>query len=389
MRRVGREVAADALFPTSPPKTATNSLYRALSMARAALANLGGAAGQFLQADRTLIWADPNVPLEVDYDLYRERLARALRTEPGPERENLLRLALADESTLLEDEPYADWTVFPREELERSRQEARLALARDRGRGLGHCTPEAVLQGWEACLSHDPSSEEAASALVRLYGAQKRASLVEATYKRCCAALEELGLRASPALEQVYMTSRLGASSSHSSAGPGAAPGPRPQREERRLVTVLYADLTWRVITGQSHDPEELRGIVGGALAGLVGNVESLGGTISSISGAGLVALFGAPAAHEDDPERALRAAYRSLVGLRDYNGSISARFGIETGQVVVGPCPGTGRTTARLATSWPYRPDCSPWPNRPQCWSGRPPAPAPRGLSFGAPQEK
>ena len=120
--------------------------------------------------------------------------------------------------------------------------------------------------------------------------------------------------------------------------GAGAAPGPRPQREERRLVTVLYADLTWRVITGQSHDPEELRGIVGGALAGLVGNVESLGGTISSISGAGLVALFGAPAAHEDDPERALRAAYRSLVGLRDYNGSISARFGIETGQVVVGP---------------------------------------------------
>ena len=52
---------------------------------------------------------------------------------------------------------------------------------------------------------------------------------------------------------------------------------------------------------------------MGSALAEVVADVESFGGTVTAVSGAGLVALFGAPAAHEDDPERALLRAYRAL----------------------------------------------------------------------------
>ena len=49
----------------------------------------------------------------------------------------------------------------------------------------------------------------------------------------------------------------------------------------------------------------------------MVGHVESFGGTVTAVSGAGLVALYGAPVAHEDDPERALRAAYLSMASRR------------------------------------------------------------------------
>ena len=240
-RRVGREVALEVIFPSRSPAVASRAISTALSNARTALAPLGTEAASLLQADRTYIWMNPACPLEVDVDLQRERLGRGMGAEPGVERDDLLTFALADESTLLDDELYADWALIPRQELERLRQEARLALARDRARGYGRCTPESLVQAWEACLAHDPSGEEAASALIRVYGAQKRLPLLEATYKRCRAALEEMGLKAPPALEQLYADSRPAASAVHSGSEGGAGPGPRPQREELRLVTVLFA----------------------------------------------------------------------------------------------------------------------------------------------------
>ena len=83
---------------------------------------------------------------------------------------------------------------------------------------------------------------------------------------------------------------------------------------------------------------------VGHTLANAIAEVEGLGGTLMAVSGAGLAALFGAPEAHEDDPERAVRAGFRMLsaFGPRDDptrpGGRLSLRIGIETGSVVVGP---------------------------------------------------
>jgi tetratricopeptide (TPR) repeat protein len=70
----------------------------------------------------------------------------------------------------------------------------------------------------------------------------------------------------------------------------------------------------------------------------VIGHVEALGGTVSSVSGAGLVAIFGAPDAHEDDPERALRAAFRSVRSLTSRDQDLYVRVGVETGQALVGP---------------------------------------------------
>ena len=108
--------------------------------------------------------------------------------------------------------------------------------------------------------------------------------------------------------------------------------------EERRLVSVVFAELSSPAgDTGHRLGPEELRELVGGALAHVVAQVEALGGTVTSVSGAGLVALFGAPTSHEDDPERALRAAFRAVSGAGASGEGLSVRAAVETGPAVVG----------------------------------------------------
>ena len=76
-------------------------------------------------------------------------------------------------------------------------------------------------------------------------------------------------------------------------------------------MSVLFAELAYPLGVAR-RDPEDLREEIGDALVNAISQVgESLGGTVTSVSGSGLAALFGAPDAHEDDPERAVRAGYR------------------------------------------------------------------------------
>ncbi len=264
-----------------------------------------------------------------------DALRRALQAPPGIDRDNQLVLALADDRRLLEEEPDAEWAFRPREQLEWARQEARLALARERARGLGRSGPDAVVGSWQACLDHDPTSEEAAGALMRVYSAEGRQILAEAVYKKTRATLEDLGLRVSPAFEEVHAATRpplVTARPAYEATTALLA----HHREERRLVSVFFAELSGPL--GFRHtDPEDLREMVGEALADLITVVEVLGGTVTSVSGAGLTALFGAPLSHEDDPERALRAGYRITTGPGSSR-ALRVRVGVETGQVVVGP---------------------------------------------------
>jgi DNA-binding SARP family transcriptional activator len=326
-RRVSRDLACDELFPDLDPRAAARSVSKALSMARAALSNLGEPATSLLEADLTHIWASPAV--EVDATQHEQALRAALAITPGRERDDLLTAALAEDGELLADEPYADWALRPRERLEALRQEARLALARDRAKGAGRA--EAVLAAWAACAEHDPASEEAAAALIRAYFAAGQRELAVRAYERCHAALGELGLGLSPWLEEVYATAAF-----------EAGPPPRtqaPPREELRTVSVLAAE----VAVDGPVDPEERRDVAGRVLAAVIAEVEALGGTVTSVSGGGLQAMFGAPEAHEDDPERAARAAFRALAAVAPIDGG-TLRIGVETGPAVLGPIGGGAR---------------------------------------------
>ncbi|MDQ4130352.1 MAG: AAA family ATPase [Actinomycetota bacterium] len=101
-------------------------------------------------------------------------------------------------------------------------------------------------------------------------------------------------------------------------------------------MTALFADLVGSTALAEQMDPEEWVGLVNRAFAVMSESVERYGGTVAQFLGDGILALFGAPTAHEDDPERAVRAALE----MRDAIGratELQIRVGVNTGEVVVG----------------------------------------------------
>jgi adenylate cyclase len=356
-RRVTRDLACDELFPRLEPRAAARSLSKALSMARAALAELGEPGAALLGADLTHLWLSREIV--ADADTQADVLRAGLAMPPGQERDDTLTRALAEDGELLPGEPYSDWADRARDRLSALRQEAGLVLARDRSKGMGRSAPEDVTAAWLACFDGDPASEEAAGALIRGYLAEGRPEQAARVFERCRAALEELGLRISPSLERVYTS----ATAARGQVTPAlATPGPASQalapteppaparrsaaREERRPVTVLFAEVAAPAGLAGTLGLEALRDLVGGSLATVIAQVEAFGGTITSVSGRGLQAMFGAPEAHEDDPERAVRAAYRAVsataaaaaASAAEAAEALGLRIGVESGAAVVGP---------------------------------------------------
>ena len=138
-RRITRDLACEELFPRLEPRAAARALSKALSMARSALADLGEPAAGLLAADLGHIWVPPAVEsaIEVDAEVLTAALREGLSMAPGQDRDGRLAAALAEDGELLADEPYAGWAERARERLAALRQEARLALARDRAMGSG------------------------------------------------------------------------------------------------------------------------------------------------------------------------------------------------------------------------------------------------------------
>jgi class 3 adenylate cyclase/tetratricopeptide (TPR) repeat protein len=133
-----------------------------------------------------------------------------------------------------------------------------------------------------------------------------------------------------------------------SSAAPASAPIPAPvaPAEERRQVTVLFADLVGFTGLAERLDPEDVRDITTRCLRQLAAEAVRFEGTVDKLIGDAVMILFGAPVAHEDDPARALRAALAMQRALERFNQELERthglalrlRIGVETGEVVAGP---------------------------------------------------
>ena len=125
----------------------------------------------------------------------------------------------------------------------------------------------------------------------------------------------------------------------------------RTATEERRIVTVLFADLVGFTSLSENRDPEAVKHLVDGAFERLVADVVAFGGRVDKIVGDAIVALFGAPRAHEDDAERAVRAALRMQSTLQSFaeeaEAEIRMRVGVNTGEVLVGALRAGGDYTA------------------------------------------
>ena len=116
-------------------------------------------------------------------------------------------------------------------------------------------------------------------------------------------------------------------------------------------MTVLFGDLVGFTSVAEHLDPEQVKRLVDGVFAGLVDDVNAFGGRVDKLLGDAIVALFGAPVAHEDDAERAVRAALRMQETIASHVAQVPGlppvqmRIGINTGEVLVGTLAGTDYT--------------------------------------------
>jgi class 3 adenylate cyclase/tetratricopeptide (TPR) repeat protein len=111
--------------------------------------------------------------------------------------------------------------------------------------------------------------------------------------------------------------------------------------EERKVVSVLFCDLVGFTAASEAADPEDVRARIRPYHARLRQDLERYGGTVEKFIGDAVMAVFGAPTAHEDDPERAVRAGLRILEAIEELNEadpalSLQVRIGIDTGEAVV-----------------------------------------------------
>ncbi|MBA2360250.1 MAG: AAA family ATPase [Actinobacteria bacterium] len=147
-------------------------------------------------------------------------------------------------------------------------------------------------------------------------------------------------------------------------SGCGAPLDERTAREERKVVSVLFCDLVGSTAQAERLDPEDVRALLSRYHERVRVELERFGGTVEKFIGDAVMALFGAPVAHEDDPERAVRAA----LAIRDaaqQDGEFRVRVGITTGEALIalGARPDAGEgmasgdvvnTAARLQSAAP-----------------------------------
>ena len=108
--------------------------------------------------------------------------------------------------------------------------------------------------------------------------------------------------------------------------------------DERRLVTVLFADLVGFTGRAENSDPEAVRELQRAYFAAVTSEVVRFGGTLEKYIGDAVMAIFGAPQAHDDDAERALRSALEIRRALSELDGGgLEVRIGVNTGEVVGG----------------------------------------------------
>src|SRR5487761_2202937 len=123
---------------------------------------------------------------------------------------------------------------------------------------------------------------------------------------------------------------------------PACAPAPAhpathaPAIAERRVVSVLFADLVGFTTLAENRDAEEVRDLLSRYFDLARGVVERHGGTIEKFIGDAVMAVWGAPTSHEDDAERAVRAALEIVGGVRGLGPAVHARVGVVTGEAAV-----------------------------------------------------
>jgi class 3 adenylate cyclase/tetratricopeptide (TPR) repeat protein len=114
----------------------------------------------------------------------------------------------------------------------------------------------------------------------------------------------------------------------------------RARADERKLVSILFADLVGSTSLGEQLDPERLQVLLATYFGAMARVIEGWGGTVEKYIGDAIMAVFGVPSVHEDDAQRAINAALDMLSTLETLNRDFAARHGVEI-QIRIGVCTG------------------------------------------------
>jgi DNA-binding SARP family transcriptional activator len=349
-RVVPRDRLIDALWGERPPASAANSVQVYVSKLRRQLDE--GASGSLATEPPGYVLRVPAGALDTEefehlssagkaalaagrFADAEKTFASALEIWRGP--------ALAD----LADELYAQPEIARLETLRQEALESRFAAMLSIGRQA-----EAVAE-LQALVGLYPLDERLRAQLMRaLYRSGRQADALE-TYRSFRRLLsEELGLDPGQELrdleqailrqddslrppEVVSPVAETGSEVGDADREPRVAQ--RQIEDERRPVTVLFADIVGSTALGERLEPDEAKMLVGECVTMMSRAVDEYGGTVQAYQGDGICAYFGVPAAHEDDPERAARTALRILEVVRGYSRDIEAAWGISGFAVRVG----------------------------------------------------
>lgn len=336
----------DELWGESPPKAVLSSLKNLVSELRKKLEPellVTRAPGYVLQLQRDAV------------DAHRfERLAREARAAAGAE-ERAVRLREA--LSLWRGPPLADLAFEPFALLASSRLEQLRLLAYedliDAELTLGRHAD--LLQEVEVLVEQHPYDERLrAQLMVVLYRSGRQADALQAYQEARRMLIEELGIEPSAQLREVEL-----AILRQDAALTPKAPL-RTTLPVRKTVSVLFAELDDSTVLADQLDPEVLRPLYDRIFAAMRDALEGQGGTVEKFIGEAVLAVFGIPAAHEDDAHRALRAA----LDLRERVAAISSnlehergldlrvRIGVSTGEVFVDDSPATGTIATGAAVN-------------------------------------
>ena len=317
----------DALWGERPPPTASTIVQLYVSRLRKLLGRdrlLTRPVGYELEAD----------PSRIDACRFEALVAAAAGTDDAAETARLLREALALwRGPALVDFAYDRFAAAESGRLE----DLRLAALEDRIDADLVLGRDAELVGEiEALLVAQPLRERLRGQLMlALYRSGRQADALDVYKEGRRVLVEDLGLEPSPALRRLErqildQDTALEAQQREPSWA---------RREERKVVTALFADIA--DAGGTLLDPEEAQAVLEPFRACARTELERYGGTVEILVGGTVAAVFGAPVAHEDDPERAVRAALtcRDVVAEagRDAVQHIEVRIGIATGEVLIG----------------------------------------------------
>ena len=307
-----REQLIDVLWPELDLAAGTRRLTKALHFARRALA-----AGQVrLRDDLLSLEADD---LWVDVDAF-ETAARRGDTEQA------LALYTGD---LLPENRFDQWAELRRVQLRTGVVRLLLDQGIDRESRGDH---RGATASFERLVGIDPVHEEAYARLMRLAAWEGQRHVAVRWYGRLVESLrEELGVEPNEDLRRLYAAIVSGRLTPADVVEPEAAQTkPEAAAEERKLVTVLAADLR-RVRGGPGDpDPERARRETSSWTDLLCEVVDRWGGAVERLVGGGVVAVFGYPAAREDHAARALWAGFEILRRI-----PVPVRLGIDAGEVI------------------------------------------------------